>query len=101
MEIQVQQTPSVDGQTVSGTDASRSSGDLVRRVVWSVLALYLAPAVLLVLLVGGLAMGILVLIRILDRIVRGPSDPGQGMRMLTPLQPHIGIVSGMAPHVGR
>ncbi|CAN5892860.1 hypothetical protein BH23PLA1_BH23PLA1_25440 [soil metagenome] len=105
MEVRSLQTPngSVARLNEPWTDAPRSSksNDRLRRVVWVVLALYLAPVFLLVLLVGGLAMGILTLVRVCDRIIQGSSDPGQGLGMFSPLQPHIGITSGWVPRVGR
>jgi hypothetical protein len=105
MEVRSTQA-SEDGNACSnepGADGSRSSGDLLRRVVWVVLALYLAPVFLLVLLVGGLAMVVLALVRVCNRILRGPFDPQQGLGLgaFSPSRPHIGITSGLLPRVGR
>ncbi|CAN5783811.1 hypothetical protein BH23PLA1_BH23PLA1_00490 [soil metagenome] len=90
--------PETNPQDLDMPRADRS-GDPVRRVVWALLALYLAPALLIVLVVGGVAMGFLLLVRVLDRIVRGPSRPDRS-RVSLP-RPHIGIAPGMVRRAGR
>src|SRR5688572_14148739 len=97
MEVRSLQVSKNKAQAHPNSESPRRSKDWLRRMVWWVLSLYLAPVVLLVLFAGGLTMGVLVLVRVLGRIIRGSSNSGRGYEFASSMRPHIGIVSDIVP----
>ena len=78
MSIQVRLVQAQAGERPSAIAAVGSAGLTVRGgLIPMVLALYLTPALLVVLLVGGLGLLVLAVARTITSIVRGP-DAGPG-----------------------
>lgn len=59
------------GASVKGSDGISACG----RLLQAVLAVYLLPALLIVLLVGGVGLIILAIGQVIGRIARGPAGP--------------------------